>query len=289
MRAKGTRLGKLSSLHVLGLAMAYGAVSLPATISAQPSNSLPLPSAAEAAYLASIERARKGGAMISEQTILDIRKSLRMSEQFQDQMKVEGENNEELMNIELWQQVQAPLTRNLGKEGIPFPASNEVVWPPEPTPDASKEVAAPRIVAPTPTPYRLPPPRCTRDETVKSVFQPGQAEDTVLLDRLFIPEDTVPFDSQEAFGAAVDVIPYGTNSAPDVAIALRIYAVPCLPYRKRITNTTEYLDAGANALKNYDSGYSGKGEWDPVMFQKLFPGKRLPPAPRRTSVPRVRR
>ena len=50
-------------------------------------------------------------------------------------------------------------------------------------------------------------------------------------------------------------------------------AVPCVPYRIRITNRAWYYDRGDKAFKNYDKKPSGLGEYSKWIQQKLFLGK----------------
>jgi hypothetical protein len=51
---------------------------------------------------------------------------------------------------------------------------------------------------------------------------------------------------------------------------MEIYAVPCVPYRVRMSNVAYYYDQGHNALKNYDGDPKGKGKLSDIIQRKLF-------------------
>jgi hypothetical protein len=89
-------------------------------------------------------------------------------------------------------------------------------------------------------------------------------------DVLYLPEDLLPSDPTEVFGTQTMVRTYGPNSGEGVHVRMEVDEVPCLPYRTRITETTEYVDLGRNALKNYDKKQSEEGEFHPWIAQKLF-------------------
>ena len=233
-----------------------------------------------------IEIVRSKGIEVPPSLVEKLYAAVRNSERFVAAAKSEGPETEALLNQNLWQEVAHPISRTHGGEGIPFPDVSEMLWEPVPTVSPSTEQSQPnRVVLPTPTPYLLPPPRCRKDETIADIFDPDNKETGIRVDKLFITEDLVPLDQQEVFGSAVELIPYGPNSDPTDGTRLRIYSVPCLPFRIRITKHTKYLDTGGNALKNYDLDYDGKGTWHPLMFERWYPGKKPPPFKRPPKPP----
>ncbi len=156
-------------------------------------------------------------------------------------------------------------------EGIEFPKQEEIILEPTPTatPGAQEER---RIVMPEPE-YRRPG-RCEKNETRRVVVAPGVAETKAHYDYLYLPEDFVPVDPEEVFGAGVNLEPVGPQSGEAVYVIMRVKGVPCLPYRRRITEAASYEDFGANALRNYSKDQAGKGTLDIRMQQKLFGKKR---------------
>jgi len=177
----------------------------------------------------------------------------------------------------------ALLSHTLGKDGIPFPEPSESKWKPYKLTQTPMPAAPTATPLPTPTPYQQPK-RCSKDESQRVVYRQDETENDLFVDYLFIPEELVPLDPQEVFGSEVSLIPYGPDADKATQIQMKIYQVPCVPYRRRMTNTTLYFDTGMNALKNYDQSVSGRGELHPIMQGKLYPNKR-PSLPRRVPVP----
>ena len=174
--------------------------------------------------------------------------------------------------------LSAPASRVMGRDGIPFPKPEEVLFKPPPAGTPSPlETPAPRPVW-SPEPY-IRPTKCERNETRRQETNSEGDDSTTLLDKLFISEDLVPPDPQEVFGAETSLIPYGTKEEKATLIRMEIYQVPCVPYRMRMTERADYIDTGLNALKNYDSDPSGKGVLNPFVERKLYPEKQ--PKPRR--------
>ncbi len=153
-------------------------------------------------------------------------------------------------------------------EGIEFPKEDEIIW--EPTPTALPTPETRVNPAPGEPEYRRPG-RCERNETRRLVWNEGAPETHALYDSLYLPEDLVPVDPQEVFGPDVKLEPVGPKSGQAAEILMGIQRVPCLPYRKRITELASYEDFGINALRNYSKDQAGKGTLDIRMEQKLFP------------------
>ena len=163
----------------------------------------------------------------------------------------------------------SPVSYALGKEGIPFPPVDQIVLKPPPTP----------LPGPTPTqapvwspePYK-PPSRCQRDETKREplVNPLSLSETEILKDTLFLEKSLVPLEPEEAFGKTPFLAQYEVPYDAASLTRMRIYAVPCVPYRIRETNAARYFDTGLNALKNYDSDPKGRGKLSLVIQQKLF-------------------
>lgn len=171
-----------------------------------------------------------------------------------------------------------PLSHLIGKDGIPFPAFEELILKPIPTPSGPTPTPEPVW---SPEPYR-PPRRCEINETKRVVFKQGEKETEVLNDHLFVAEELVPTDPEEAFGnSPLLIVPYRFPIAEGTLIRMSIYDVPCVPYRIRLTNVAEYFDSGLNALRNYDGDPAGKGKLSPLIKQKLDGQKPQKPQRRR--------
>lgn len=163
------------------------------------------------------------------------------------------------------------LSHQRDDRGLAFPSGEAVVFKPAPTPTpqpvSSKGIA---VAVPTPRPYTRYPRACERHET-KSIARGTTGDgNRIVYDVLYLPENLVPSDPTEVFGVHTSLRPYGPNSGEGVHVRMEVDEVPCVPYRTRITGTTEYVDLGRNALKNYDKKPSGEGEFHPWMTQKLF-------------------
>jgi hypothetical protein len=156
-------------------------------------------------------------------------------------------------------------------EGIEFPKEGEIVLEPTPTtvPDPQDDR---QIVLPE-SEYRRPG-SCEKNETHRVVITPGVAETRAYYDYLYLPEEFVPVDPEEVFGAGVNLEPVGPQSGEAVYVLMRVKGVPCVPYRRRITEAASYEDFGTNALRNYSKDQAGKGTLDIRMQQKLFGKKR---------------
>ena len=83
----------------------------------------------------------------------------------------------------------------------------------------------------------------------------------------------MPVDPMEVFGSKVEVYTYGPKSGDGVNIRMTVDAVPCVPYRIRVTNHARYYHKGNLALKNYDKQPGGGGQYHPWVQQKVFFGK----------------
>jgi hypothetical protein len=165
-----------------------------------------------------------------------------------------------------------PQTHVRGGEGIPFPKPEEVYFDPHPPISYPTEN---KMVENIPPPQYTKPPRCDSNET-KRIERPigdGDKEEKVFFETLYIPEDFVPVDVAEVYGSKAQLYPYGATSGKGVYIRMSTDAVPCVPYRIRITNRAWYYDRGNNALKNYDKQPGGRGEYSKWIQQKLFLGK----------------
>lgn len=153
-------------------------------------------------------------------------------------------------------------------EGVEFPKEDEIIW--EPTPTAPPIPEVDKAQQQQERTYRKPG-RCEKDGTRRAIWNAGASETRALYDYLYLPEDLVPVDPQEVFGADVKLEPVGPKSGEAVEILMEINGVPCLPYRRRITDLASYEDFGVNALRNYSKDQAGKGTLDIRMQHKLFP------------------
>jgi hypothetical protein len=159
-----------------------------------------------------------------------------------------------------------------GGDGITFLKPEEIYREPRPISTPGPESV---MVEDLPAPQYTKPPRCERGET-KREDRPLQTNDTqerVLFDKLYLPEEFVPVDVAEVYGAKAELHPYGPKSGTGVYMRMSTDAVPCLPYRIRVTTQGTYYDHGDNAFKNYDKKPSGRGEFSKWIQQKLFFGK----------------
>jgi hypothetical protein len=161
-----------------------------------------------------------------------------------------------------------PRTHVRGPEGIPFPKPEEIYvdsfLPPPLSPENKMAEALPASQS-------TKPPRCDSNETKREErpLDDGNKEETTLYEALYLPEELVPVDIAEVYGTKVKLYPYGVRSGTGGYIRMRADAVPCVPYRIRITNRAWYLDRGNNAFKNFDREPGGKGELSNWIRQKL--------------------
>jgi hypothetical protein len=167
---------------------------------------------------------------------------------------------------------KTPRTHVRGGEGIPFPKPEEVYFDPHPPISFSSES---KMAENIPPPQYTKPPRCESNETKREErsVDDGHKEEMILSDTLYLSEEYVPVDVAEVYGTKVQIYPYGPKSGSGVYVRMRTHAVPCVPYRIRITNRAWYYDRGNNALKYYDKQPGGRGEYSKWMQQKLFLGK----------------
>jgi hypothetical protein len=165
-----------------------------------------------------------------------------------------------------------PRTHVRGPDGVPFPKHEEVYFDPHPAISFPTEN---KMVDNLPAPQYTKPPRCDANETKREErpVDDGNKEETTLYETLYLPEDLVPVDIAEVYGTKVRLHPYGPQSGHGVYIRMRTDAVPCVPYRLRITNRAWYYEHGNNALKNFDKLPGGRGEFSKWIQQKLFLGK----------------
>ena len=165
-----------------------------------------------------------------------------------------------------------PRTHVRGPDGIPFPKPEEVYVDPHPPISFPTEN---KMVENIPPPQYTKPPRCDSNETRREErpVDDGNKEETTIAETLYLPEDFVPVDVSEVYGNKVKLYPYGPQSGDGVYVRMRTDAIPCVPYRLRITNRAWYYEQGNSALKNYDKLPSGRGEYSKWIQQKLFLGK----------------
>lgn len=222
----------------------------------------------EADILKGIETARRSGARISDEQVQTILSSYREEVARASRMKEELEWDAK--NVA--QDLEHPLSRTTGHEGIAFPSLAQVVFPPKPTEPAGASPATTPVPVWSPEPYERPT-SCTKNETKRIEYNPKGNDSVTYVDRLFVREDLVPIDSGEVYGPNVDLIPYGPNESQATMVRMSVYRVPCVPYRMRMTGKAEYIDTGVNALKNYTSNPAGKGVLHPFVEEKLNPEK----------------
>lgn len=253
----------LSSVLAAGILL-----TTPPRASAQPS-----PQLTEEQIRAYIETARASGAPIREEDIDRLISTALKQQSAVTRMQAEiaGPNEQASPGTPI--DPSKPLSHIAGKDGIPFPKPEEVIF--EPSPTLPPSTAA----TPTPAPVWSPPPyarpgKCEKNETVRVEVRPEIPEKSILLDQIYVSEDLVPLDPQEVFGLRSDLIPYGPHEERGTFLRMKIDNVPCLPYRIRITERAQYYDSGINALKNYDSDPAGKGKLHTFIEQKLYPQKR---------------
>ena len=162
-----------------------------------------------------------------------------------------------------------PLSHVRGKDGVEFPPTEEVILKPLPTPTAGP--APTELPVWSPEPYTRPS-RCQTNETKRVVWneKASEPENEVLSDILFVEKGIVPLDPEGSFGKTPRLMPYETPLSKGSLISMEIYAVPCVPYRVRMSNVAYYYDQGHNALKNYDGDARGKGKLSDIIQRKLF-------------------
>lgn len=162
-----------------------------------------------------------------------------------------------------------PLSHVRGKDGVEFPPTEEVILKPLPTPTAGP--APTELPVWSPEPYTRPS-RCQTNQTKRVVWneKASEPENEVLNDILFVEKGLIPLDPEESFGNTPRLMPYETPLSKGSLINMEIYAVPCVPYRVRMSNVAYYYDQGHNALKNYDGDPKGKGKLSDIIQRKLF-------------------
>ena len=160
-----------------------------------------------------------------------------------------------------------PKSHIRGTEGIPFPDPSEIVLRPVPTSAEPSPTPEPPW---SPAPYTAPR-KCEQNETKRVLFKEKESEEKEhRKDLLFVPEELVPDDYDEVFGAGVEVVPYTFPLTPPTLLRMELHSVPCVPYRTRMTNVAEYTDFGIHALKIYDGNPAGAGKLHPIIKQRLF-------------------
>ena len=226
-----------------------------------------------------VTEARKSGAIPTDE------EAQRFIETLRNQAQRDKEIRSELdWNVSAAYGSEAPpLSHVEGKDGIAFPTESEAIWPPPPSPTPTPKVSLSAEQVVFEKPYQRPP-RCEKNETKREVFEKGEEESMLMLDLLFIDESKIPPEPEETLGSQVRLLPYGGETDEVTVMRMEMYQVPCVPFRRRMTNTTMYYDTGLNALRNYDGDWSGHGKMHPLMQEKLFPTKK--PAPRRPTAAR---
>ena len=167
---------------------------------------------------------------------------------------------------------ETPRTHVRGPEGVPFPQPEEVYVDPRPTISIGAENKMAENLA---LPQYTKPPRCDSNEPKREDLpvDDGHKEETILFENLYLPEELVPVDFAEVYGAKVRLFPYGPTAGNGAYVRMRVDAVPCVPYRLRVTNRAWYYEQGNNALRNYDKLPSGRGEFSKWIQQKIMLGK----------------
>jgi hypothetical protein len=158
-----------------------------------------------------------------------------------------------------------------GSDGVPFPKPEEVVFEPSPPPVIKPSTGmSPKVED---REFRKPP-RCESPQTIRDVWPlDEEKEERIIGDVLYLPEHLMPVDPMEVFGSKVRVFTYGPTSGNGVDIRMTIDAVPCVPYRIRVTNHARYYHKGDRALRNYDKRLNGEGNYHSWIQQKVFLGK----------------
>lgn len=162
-----------------------------------------------------------------------------------------------------------------GKEGIPFPAKDDVLLPFTVTKERINEAldgyfglldkqADKNLKAATL-------PDCKQSTTTQTPtnYSLEEKPDQVLVDLLFVRKEGVPLDPKEIFGQHVVVRPFSSDKPNVDSLSAVGAGVTCLPTRMRVTRTFVMRDEGKNALKNYDKDPHGGGEFHAYMKAKL--------------------
>jgi hypothetical protein len=246
---------------VILMMLVWGSVAFPVCAQVEPTVS------AEEALKKALDEMRGMGVSLSQEAIDEMHSSVRTRRL---PPRTEGaEWFTEMVRAGANPQAAAPISRVVGKEGIPFPKAEEVVQRPTPTPHVvAGETATPEPVW-SPKPLVLPS-RCEKNETTREVRDPDSKEEELVADVLFIPKDLVPLDPDEVLGPNVSLVVY--EHAPNDTGLYRaaLLDLPCLPLRIRVTNVASYQDTGVNAFKKRTGAQAGEGTLHPVMQDKLF-------------------
>lgn len=240
-----------------------------------PPNGAPIQSQ-EKVILKMIEDARLRGYTVPEESQREMLDRARQYDRLNSSIVAEGSGDLLTDGAEFFSRLQSPLSRSKGASVVSFPEYVDQVWPPIPTPETTP-IPEDSTPDPTPIPYRFPPKNCSKNETSFEPANSPSSEPEVMLDRIFIPEGLIPLNPEEELGSNIDLVPLSQDFNDSVIeTKFEIYEVPCVPYRMRVTNNGTFYHSGHDALKNYDLDPNGKGEWGPVMYARLFPGKRPP-------------
>jgi hypothetical protein len=232
----------------------------------------PAPHITEEELLRYIQTARANGAPIREEDVATMVAIARGQQALLAEMEQEVDMSTDSRGASQSVDLTKPLSHIEGKDGVPFPKPEEVIFEPIPTSTPSAEGGATPAPVWSPKPYARPG-KCEKNETKRVETHPDMPESRVFFDEIYISQDLVPLDPQEVFGMEAVLIPYGPNEERGTFLRMKIDNVPCLPYRIRNTGRAQYYDSGLNALKNYDGDPAGKGKLHQFIEQKLFPQK----------------
>jgi hypothetical protein len=173
-------------------------------------------------------------------------------------------NDPEMFNIPAASHVRS-------NEGIPFPQQSELVLDPEPPAYMEVLRASKQPYIPKPKMPYVRPGKCEANQTKRiPLVSPVEGEERVLSDVVYLPQELIPMDANELYGEHAKLWGYGPNGAESVYTRMETHAVPCVPYRFRVTTKANYEDSGVNALKNYDKNPSGDGILNSWVQEQLY-------------------
>lgn len=195
----------------------------------------------------------------------------RFREGKEKQVEIEQEVGDSLRDVMQKNDLQNPLSHVMGKDGIPFPNPEDVVFAPVPTSTPSPLGTPTPEPIWSPEPYK-PPRKCEVNQIERQIVYSDEDDTEVFLDKLFLPQNLVPLDPEEAFGPHVSLQPYTPVIDSKTLRTMELFEVPCIPYRVQRTLQAEYHLYGAHALRRYKGIPRGNESMHPVIQQKLFPG-----------------
>jgi hypothetical protein len=224
----------------------------------------------EQVVMKQIEEMRQHGINLPPEEVQRIITNVREAKQ--RHVEIEQEVDVSMRDMMQQSDLQKPLSHVIGKDGVPFPNPEDVVFAPVPTSTPSALGTPTPEPIWSPEPYK-PPRKCEVNQIERQIVYDDEDDTEVFLDILFLPQNLVPLDPEEAFGPKVSLEPYTPVIDSSTLREMELVGVPCVPYRIRRTLQAEYHLYGTHALRRYEGVPTGKESMHPVIQEKLSAGR----------------